>query len=160
MPPAPTPAASRTPKGTFGLSPASATPSAAQRCSKGPREPPVRRHSPSSSQCSARRFSSSVIITRVMTWSGTRRPRSRYCFAKTPTSVQVKEKKNLKKCMTFLLKKPPLPLKFCLPSESAHPGASRQHPRPQRGQICTSAVEIIPLHRITAAVTVLWRSFQ
>lgn len=98
-------------------------PSGAKRCFKGGWLLPTQMHSPSSSQCSARRFSSSVIITRVMTWSGTRRPLSRYCFAKTPTSVQVKNKNKLK-LHDILHETILLPLKFCLPSEIAHPFGS------------------------------------
>lgn len=62
-------------------------------------------HLPSSNQGWVCIFSSSVIITRVITWSGTKRPFSRCCFAIKPISVCEWKKacKHLTKVFLMLL---------------------------------------------------------
>lgn len=54
-------------------------------------------NSPSSSQCSPRLFSSSSSMRRVITWSGTKRPFSMYCFAISPTSIKKTGKRDTQK---------------------------------------------------------------
>ena len=54
-------------------------------------------NSPSSSQCWPRLFSSSDSMRRVITWSGTKRLFSMYCFAISPTSIKDRKKTLSKK---------------------------------------------------------------